>query len=123
MKREILKCPNYKDFGKPPSLFDPYAFDIGAARQRLREALSSPNSVRSGAKGWVTPIAPDASTSKIPSKKGQQLVRQFDPQHPSGYWEEIQTDAHDKRRETACAACGKPGDATLKQCGGCHQVM
>lgn len=41
------QCPNYKYFGKPPSLFDPAVFDIQAAQNRLSEYLGAH---RSGSK-------------------------------------------------------------------------
>jgi hypothetical protein len=54
--REVLECPNYKDFGKPPALFDAAVFDINATSERLAAALASTNSVRSGAKKFTMPV-------------------------------------------------------------------
>ncbi|EAU85675.2 hypothetical protein CC1G_10947 [Coprinopsis cinerea okayama7 len=144
-KREILKSPNYTGFaGKastPPSLFDPAHFDIEAARARLAEALSSTNSVRSGSKKFNMPfpfgVPLSADKPLDPSRPGPssglyrnlgknahktQVVKTFEPGY-AGYWEELESNVKDKRRETLCAHCGKPGDEALKQCGGCRQVL
>ncbi|KAJ3506328.1 hypothetical protein NLJ89_g6927 [Agrocybe chaxingu] len=59
-KKEILDTPNYKSFGKPPSLFNPDVFDIQAANERLAEALGGPSSVRSGSKKFMMPFMPRA---------------------------------------------------------------
>ncbi|GBE89604.1 MM3350-like domain-containing protein [Sparassis latifolia] len=124
MKREILACPNYNAFGKPPSLFDPDSFSLPEAAKRLADALGSANSVRSGAKVFNMPIAPDGvadAFKRMHLKKGQHIMKDYDPEG-LGYWEETTSSRKDKRDETVCAACGKPSPEELKVCGGCHQV-
>ncbi|KII85084.1 hypothetical protein PLICRDRAFT_331059 [Plicaturopsis crispa FD-325 SS-3] len=124
-KREILSCPNYKEFGKPPSLFNPDAFDITQATERLASALSSTNSVRSGAKIYTMPIAPTEEFNDHRSKglkKGQTIMKNnVDEDH--GYWQETVSGGSDKKKESVCASCGKPGGEALKVCGGCRQIM
>jgi hypothetical protein len=126
MKREILECPNYKDFRKPPALFDPATFDLDAASNRLTTALASTNSVRSGAKKFTVPMAGAEANSlrermeKIHLKEGQSIKQDWET---NGFWEETKSDIKDKRRETVCAACGKPGGSELKTCSGCRQIL
>ena len=128
-KKEILETPNYNHFGKPPSQFDPFAFDIEAARERLREALATTNSVRSGAKKFTMPIIPDGEDiiterEKKSLKKGQELVKIHDEDN-FGFWHETSSTTKDKTNEAVCAACGKPAakDVELKQCSGCRQIL
>jgi hypothetical protein len=128
-KKEILDAPNYNHFGKPPSQFDPFSFDIEAARERLRVALATSNSVRSGAKKFTMPINPDGEDiiterEKMSLKKGQELVKIQDEEN-SGFWHETKSTKKDKSKEAVCAACGRPAanDVALKQCSGCHQVL
>lgn len=122
-RREILDCPNYKGFGKPPSLFNIDAFDIGQANERLVAALGSPNSVRAGMKAFTMPINPSAHDSRTGKlKKGQSIQREWD--HEShGYWQETTSNTKDKRSQSACAACGKPGGQDLKTCSGCRAIL
>ncbi|KAL0954366.1 hypothetical protein HGRIS_003357 [Hohenbuehelia grisea] len=122
-KREVLETPNYKDFGKPPSLFDPANFDLEATALRLSDALSSHNSVRTGAKQFSMPFHPDAIGNEHATKflkRGQKITRDF---QPGGYWQETTSTTKDKRRETVCASCGKPGGNELKTCSGCRQIF
>ncbi|KAF8802479.1 hypothetical protein BYT27DRAFT_7196671 [Phlegmacium glaucopus] len=128
-KREILQCPNYKSFGKPPSLFDPATFDVQAARGRLLEALSGPNSVRSGSKKFSMPMMPggEAMLDEMGQKylkKGQSIIKKPDDES-LGYWHETKSSTKDRRREAVCASCGKPAaqDVQLKTCSGCRQVL
>lgn len=128
-KREILQCPNYKYFGKPPSLFDPAVFDIQAAQNRLSEALGGPNSVRSGSKKFSMPMMPGAEAildgmDQRHLKKGQTISKKPDDEN-YGYWHETKSSTKDRRREAVCAACGKPAadDVPLKTCSGCRQVL
>ncbi|KAF9524876.1 hypothetical protein CPB83DRAFT_897543 [Crepidotus variabilis] len=128
-KKEILETPNYKAFGKPPSQFDPFGFDIQAARDRLAEALGTTNSVRSGAKQFSMPIAPGAQNSMEQRdskwlKKGQKIVTNYDDKN-WGYWHETASSSRDKTREAVCASCGKPAtkNSDFKKCSGCRQVM
>ena len=128
MKREVLECPNYKDFGKPPALFDPAVFDFNAASARLATALASTNSVRSGAKKFTMPIGGthgDALTERMERmhlKEGQSIKKDWQPEN-HGFWEETTSNIKDKRRQTVCAACGKPGGSELKTCSGCRQIL
>ena|ERR1700733_9052521 len=128
MKREVLECPNYKDFGKPPALFDPALFDLQAATDRLAAALASTNSVRSGAKKFTMPMGgmgTDAlreQLDKMHLKEGQSIKQVWQPEN-HGFWEETTSNIKDRRRETVCAACGKPGGAELKTCSGCRQIL
>ncbi|KAG2075493.1 hypothetical protein BDR04DRAFT_1005673, partial [Suillus decipiens] len=122
-RREILDCPNYKGFGKPPSLFDIDAFDIDQANERLVAALSSPNSVRAGMKAFTMPINPSAQDSRMGKlKKGQSIQREWDYES-HGYWRETTSNTKDKRSQSACAACGKPGGQDLKTCSGCRAIL
>ncbi|KAJ3541772.1 hypothetical protein NMY22_g3762 [Coprinellus aureogranulatus] len=130
-KREILQAPNYTFTGTrpsiPPSTFDPTAFDITAARERVSSALSSANSVPSGSKKFVTPFAPDYKPGnsmfyKGKNKKGVETTVTKDPES-WGQWEEAQSTVKDSRKRALCAACGKPGGEALKTCGGCRQVL
>ncbi|KIJ62904.1 hypothetical protein HYDPIDRAFT_93487 [Hydnomerulius pinastri MD-312] len=122
-KREILDTPNYKSFGKPPSLFDIEAFDISAANERLAAALASPNSVRTGAKSFKMPMAPNATDLESHFlKKGQSIKRDWEPES-HGYWQETTTERKDKRSQAVCAACGKPGGQELKTCSGCRMIL
>jgi hypothetical protein len=107
-KREILQCPNYKYFGKPPSLFDPAVFDIQAAQNRLSEALGGPNSVRSGSKKFSMPMVPgaEAMLDGMHLKKGQTISKKPGGEN-HGYWHETKSSTNDRRREAVCAACGK----------------
>jgi hypothetical protein len=127
-RREILDCPNYKDFGKPPSLFDIDAFDIDQANGRLTAALSSPNSVRTGMRAFTMPMHPsaldpsalDPRMGKL--KKGQSVQREWDNEN-HGYWQETTSNKKDKRSQATCAACGKPGGQDLKTCSGCRAIL
>ena len=128
-KREVLETPNYKSFGKPPSLFDPAVFDIKAARERLSEALSSSASVRSGAKTFNMPmmrggesIQDDLASGHL--KKGQTSTKQYSDDG-SGYWRETTSATKDSRKEAVCASCGKPAapNVQLKTCSGCRMVL
>jgi len=122
-KRKILGSPNYKAFGKPPSLFDPDSFSIKDAEARLAEALASTNSVRSGAKVFNMPIAPESvrdSFDRKHLKKGEAIVKDYDNEN-FGYWQETANTRKDKRDETVCAQCGRP-DENLKLCSGCKQI-
>ncbi|KAJ8692588.1 hypothetical protein PTI98_009886 [Pleurotus ostreatus] len=122
-KREILDSPNYEGFGKPPALFDVTHFDINAAHEGLSAALASTNSVRSGAKTYTMPLHPDAMNTNIDQlKKGQSMVRDFSPDS-HGYWQETTSTKKDKKSETVCGLCGKPGGAKLKTCSGCRVIL
>lgn len=128
MKREVLVCPNYKDFGKPPALFDPAIFDLQAATDRLAAALASTNSVRSGAKKFTMPMGGMGTNAlreqmeKMHLKEGQSIKQLWQPEN-HGFWEETTSNTKDRRRETVCASCGKPGGAELKTCSGCRQIL
>ncbi|KAG2135963.1 hypothetical protein DEU56DRAFT_737410, partial [Suillus clintonianus] len=115
--------PNYKGFGKPPSLFDVDAFDIKQANERLTVALSSPNSVKAGMKAFTMPINPSGPDPRLGKlKKGQSVQRDRDYES-HGYWEEITSSTKDKRSQSACAACGKPDGQDLKTCSGCRAIL
>ncbi|KAG2103793.1 MM3350-like domain-containing protein, partial [Suillus discolor] len=105
------------------SLFDVDAFDVDQANERLSAALSSPNSVRAGMKAFTMPINPSAHDSRTGKlKKGQSIQREWD--HEShGYWQETTSSTKDKRSQSACAACGKPGGQDLKTCSGCRAIL
>ncbi|KAJ8503431.1 hypothetical protein ONZ45_g10857 [Pleurotus djamor] len=121
-KREVLDCPNYKGFGKPPALVDLSYFDMNDANERLSDALASGNSVRSGAKTFTMPVHPNGlDIHKHNLKKGQSIVRDFPPDE-GGFWQETTSNKKDKKSETVCGACGKPGGAELKVCGGCRKI-
>ncbi|KAL0564227.1 hypothetical protein V5O48_017823, partial [Marasmius crinis-equi] len=128
-KRKILEQPNYKAFGKPPALFDPFRFDIAWAKDNLARALASSNSVRSGMRSFVMPFHPDALARGRPElgpiKKGQNLVKTFDDDNVGGFWEEVSTEKKDRKAVSSCALCGKPGtpELVLKTCGGCRQML
>uniref|UniRef100_A0A0W0FXA4 Uncharacterized protein n=1 Tax=Moniliophthora roreri TaxID=221103 RepID=A0A0W0FXA4_MONRR len=126
-KREILECPNYKDFRKPPLLFNPYTFDMNRGIELLGAALESGNLVRAGMKSFVTPLYPDALTQPrlLPPKKGQSVVKTFDPSDAGGFWEETMTERRDRKALAACALYGKPSspELVLKSCGGCRQIL
>ncbi|KAL4257934.1 MUB1/samB family protein [Pleurotus pulmonarius] len=122
-KREILDSPNYKGFGKPPALFDVTFFDINAAHERLSAALASTNSIRSGAKTYTMPLHPQAMSTNIDElKKGQSIVRDFSPDS-LGYWQETTSTKKDKKSETVCGLCGKPGGVEHKTCSGCRAIL
>ncbi|KAG0701206.1 hypothetical protein DFH29DRAFT_876028 [Suillus ampliporus] len=40
-----------------------------------------------------------------------------------GYWQETTSSTKDKRSQSACAACGKPGGQDLKTCSGCRAIL
>ncbi|KAL0564228.1 hypothetical protein V5O48_017824 [Marasmius crinis-equi] len=130
-KREILQSPNYKAFGKPPALFDPFKYDITWAKDNLSTALASTNSVRSGMRSFRMPFTSEAfadSRSRTgPIKKGQTVVKTLGTDSPSsgGFWEEVSSEKKDRKAVSACALCGKPGTAelVLKTCGGCRQML
>ncbi|PCH36348.1 hypothetical protein WOLCODRAFT_20487 [Wolfiporia cocos MD-104 SS10] len=127
-KREVLATPNYDTFGKPPSLFDPDAFDLPAASARLAEALSSPNSVRWGAKKYYMPMIPLGDPARAVLKardlgKGQKYEHTHDGDPTGGFREETTGERKDRRGQTACAQCGNPDASSLKVCSGCRQVM
>ncbi|KAF5366847.1 hypothetical protein D9758_006485 [Tetrapyrgos nigripes] len=142
-KREILGTPNYKSYHKPASLFDPFSFDMEWTQKLLNEALASPTSIPSGARSFKMPMRPDAldpTTWDDPTKagkklkKGQAIVREFDTEQDGlsgmlakmgmgGHWEETVHTQRDKRAQTVCAMCGKPGGQELKQCSGCKRVL
>ncbi|EJD41455.1 hypothetical protein AURDEDRAFT_169617 [Auricularia subglabra TFB-10046 SS5] len=115
---EILQQANYKDFGKPLLQFDPERFDMEYATRCLKDALASHNSVRQGAKGFKMPMSgtPDEidAMDGIRLKKGQTFKRTSTDSF--GYWQEAQTCRKDKKWQTICAECGKPG-VDLKACG------
>jgi len=126
-RREVLETPNYRYFGKPPSLFDPAVFDIKAAKERLSEALSSSASVRSGAKTYHMPMVPGGESIQdqmTTLKKGQTVTKQYSSEG-MGYWRETTSGRKDSRREAVCASCGKPAapDVQLKTCSGCRMVL
>lgn len=120
--REILAAPNYTDYGKPAVLFTFDNFDEALTRRRLSEALASTASVRSGAKGHVTPLQSieDLDSTKPPLRKNEKRVREFKEGEP-GFWEETQKSGKDKAREALCAHCGSPGKS-LALCSGCKEV-
>ncbi|KAK7040211.1 hypothetical protein VNI00_010017 [Paramarasmius palmivorus] len=128
-KRTILDSPNYKDFRKPPLLFNPHKFDIDRATEALAAALGSGASIRAGMKSFFTPLHPAAFTeprAHIGSlKKGQSVVKTFDPSDAGGFWEETTSERRDRRAVATCAFCGKPGgsDLVLRSCGGCRQML
>jgi hypothetical protein len=124
-KHEILDCPNYKAFGKPPALFDPDKFDLAAVKERVAAALSSSNSVRSGAKKFHMPIMPDMpATAYMNLKKGESIVQSHEQdERGNGYWQEVVSERRDHRSVAVCGACGKPGGEELKTCGGCRQIL
>jgi hypothetical protein len=57
---------------------------------------------------------------KMNLKEGQSIKQDW---QPNGFWEETTSDIKDKRRQTVCAACGKPGRSELKTCSGCRQIL
>lgn len=127
MKRKILECPNYISFRKPASIFDPDGFDMDFTRRTLTEALNSTNSVPTGAKKYTTPFHDDADHGMYRApEKGKKVVKHFqsngDGGLSRGFWEEVQSEK-DRRSAGVCAACGKPGGADLKRCGGCRQIL
>ncbi|PPQ90817.1 hypothetical protein CVT25_012137 [Psilocybe cyanescens] len=128
-KREILSTPNYDSFGKPPSLFDPAVFDLGAAKERVAEALSSTSSVRAGSKKFHMPFAHDGERmiermEQRHLKKGQSILNQRDEEN-YGFWNETISNKRDGRKEAVCSYCGKPAapEVELKACAGCQQVL
>jgi hypothetical protein len=119
IKNQILSAPNYAS-GPSPAQFHPLSFDILHAQRRLGLALSSKNSLRDGAKGFIMPMREGA---KVPEKawKGQGFeVETKLEQH--GYWEETKSTRVDAKGERMCAVCGKTGDANLQKCGACKKV-
>ena len=76
---EIACALNYK--GTPVTVdFDPDNFDLVRARQRVHEALASPDSVWSGPKSFVHPLREETLTQPPPGvlKKGQTLERTWE---------------------------------------------
>jgi len=128
-KKEILASPNYSAFGKPPSQFDPFAFDIKAARERLSDALGATSSVPSGAKKFTIPMVPGGEriATEMESKhlKKGQKISTIPDEESHGFWTETSSSNKDRSRAATCASCGKPAakDVELKQCAGCHQVL
>ncbi|KAJ8085005.1 hypothetical protein AAF712_013310 [Marasmius tenuissimus] len=126
-KRKILENPNYKAFGKPPVLFDPFKFDISWAKNNLSEALASSSSIRTGMRGFRMPFSPEAMdkprASTGPIKKGQSVVQTFGSS--GGFWEEVTSEKKDRKAVSACSLCGNPGtpELVLKVCGGCRQML
>ncbi|KZV87163.1 hypothetical protein EXIGLDRAFT_652444 [Exidia glandulosa HHB12029] len=124
--QEILKQPNYREFGKELARFDPRFFDKVHAEQCLAEALASRNSVRSGAKSFTTPLREDVDPDEAnmiahKPKRGQGVVRNWN-ESETGFWQETESHVKDKRSQTVCAQCGKPGQ-DLKTCGGCRGIL
>lgn len=125
--REILSSPNYEDYKKSPATFDHNVFDKELAVARLNAALASPNSVKSGAKKFNQPIAPGAQDTirmmdERWNKKGES-VQQRPSGDSRGFWQETVTTARDKKRESVCAACGKPAGAALRACSACKKIL
>lgn len=74
-------------------------------------------------KAFTMPISPSALDPRVGKlKKGQSIQREWD--HEShGYWQETTSSTKDKRSQSACAACGKPGGQDLKTCSGCRAIL
>ncbi|PPQ73854.1 hypothetical protein CVT24_012244 [Panaeolus cyanescens] len=98
MKREVLEQPNYKKFGKPPALFDPFKFDIDEAKARVQDALNTSSSVPSGAKEYLTPMGaiqpemfggPEGLTFPVMMKNDD---------GSRGFWQEFEKTTKDSRK-------------------------
>ncbi|KAH8834385.1 MM3350-like domain-containing protein [Flagelloscypha sp. PMI_526] len=120
--REILDSPNYQGCPWHIHNFNLYDFDPNAAEFRINAALSSPNSVRSGAKGFKIPLTVEAFLGTgydVKISKSQVVQRDFEP---GGFWQETKSTKIDSRKDSACALCGKPGEADMKTCSGCKEL-
>jgi hypothetical protein len=52
-------------------------------------------------------------------KKGQKITHKKDKDASFGYWTETVGESRDRRAESVCSGCGKPGGMDFKPCGGC----
>ncbi|KAI0031782.1 MM3350-like domain-containing protein, partial [Vararia minispora EC-137] len=104
---------NYKDKMVSKS-FDPDAFDIAEARQRVQDALASPDSVWSGSKQFIAPLAEDSGTKRMPGppgsmdplKRGQKYERTW--QDTTSYMQEVISTKRDRKSTSCCWTCGTP---------------
>lgn len=103
--------------------FDPFAFDLEEAARRLADAIASRNSVRFGAKHFIYPVVPGATSlfGGDDLQKGQHVKKT--PMNPGGcmecepFMEEVIGDAPDDLALSICAHCGNPHN--LRRCMGC----